>query len=361
MTGVARLGARLLGAAGRVYEALPQGVTDVLGVAHPLVAMARDAFVPLAVAHGRDQAAERPASVLVAGDVSNARYFLERFFLGPFDLEPRGHASLAAMPALLRQERKRHDVTIARVDRIASEWLFGPEYHRLPDWVDTTMTVPLDLGAFVDAAPRSLRSDLVRIKRLDLRWSTSRAPEDFERSYAEMHLPFLAQRHGELGVALSVHRLRRMFRAGCLLWVFHAGEVISATLLMPRGEALKFAVLGTRDGTLEARAVGGLAALYLFTLQYAGQIGLRTLDLGGVRPCLSDGVLQYKSKWGVRMRPKADVYHDVLVYWPRLNDGVRAFLASHPLVVRRGRELARLDAQGAHAPLTIAASTPRDE
>ncbi|MET0152553.1 MAG: GNAT family N-acetyltransferase [Candidatus Binatia bacterium] len=340
------LAGRLREAAGKVYDALPQTAVDVLGTAHPLLALAQDGLVPLAIARGRCATTAAPASALIAGRGTDARYFLERFFSGPIEVEDRGRVSLTRLPAALRRERDRHDLTIARVDRIGSRFLFDAAYHRLPDWVGTIMSMPNDVERFASTSPRRLRSDFLRVRRNDLRWLISNAREDFDRFYTKMYLPFLDRRHGALGVVRNVHQLLRAFRAGCLLWVLHRGEPISAILLTPQGDVLRFVVLGTRDGALEPIALGGLAALYIFAMEYAKERGFRSLDLGGVRPCLSDGALQYKLKWGVRLRPKPEVYHDFLFYWPRPSKEISSFLEANPLVVRRGNELVSLGGEG---------------
>jgi hypothetical protein len=327
----------------RGYAALPQGVVDVLGRAHPLLALANDLRIPVSIARGRCATTQDRASVLTAGSATDIDYFLTRFFDGPIEREPRGRVSVAELPGLLRRRRDECDLTIARADRISARVFHGAEYLRLPDWAGTLLPMPADLERHFRSA-RARWDNVQRVRRNGLQWHVSRSPDDFDTFYETMYLPFARERHGALAVRRNIHQLRRVFRSGFLLWVTHQGRPISAILLTVRAGILKFIVLGTVSGNLDPIRVGGLSALYQFGLEYAAEQNLAAVDLGGVRPCLSDGVVWYKRKLGMRLQPKRDVYHDFLVYWPRGSAAVTSFLAAHPLVGRQGSDLFGLTA-----------------
>lgn len=338
MSAAERASDRLAEWAVRGYAALPQGVVDVLGRAHPLLALASGLRVPVSIARGRCAATEDRAAVLTAGSATDVDYFLTRFFDGPIEREPRGRVSVAQLPGLLRRRRDEFDLTIAHVDHISARMLHGPESLRLPDWAGTLLPVPADLERHFRSA-RARWDNVQRVRQNGLQWHISRSPADFDTFHETMYLPFARQRHGALAIRRNIHQLRRVFRSGFLLWVTHQGRPISAILLVVGAGILRFVVLGTAGGSLESIRIGGLSALYQFGLEYAAEQNLAAVDLGGVRPCLSDGVLWYKRKLGVELRPKPDVYHDFLVYWPRGSAAVTSFLAAHPLVGRRGTDL----------------------
>ncbi|MCC6139563.1 MAG: hypothetical protein IT389_02985 [Nitrospira sp.] len=66
----------------------------------------------------------------------------------------------------------------------------------------------------------------------------------------------------------------------------------------------------------------------------AQQRGCRVVDFRGSRPTLSDGLLRYKSKWGVCLYEKTDSYHDLFIRWNRASDVVEEFLSMTPLIFR---------------------------
>lgn len=352
MSTPAALGSRLWQGAGRVYEALPQRLVDVLGRAHPLLALAGGVRVPVAIARGHVAGTPATAAVLVAGEGPDVDWLLGLALDGPIEHEPLARISIAALPRLLRQRREECDLTLVRADGLSGRILHGDEYLRLPEWIGTRLAVPRDLEAHVRAV-RSRYSDAKRMRANGLRWQVSHEAADFERFHREMYLPFARRRHGGLAVERSVHLLRRVFRSGCLLFVVQDERRLAAILLMESGAVLRFVVLGTAGGRLEPIRDGALSALYLFSLEYAGQRGLAAVDFGGVRPCLTDGVLWHKRKWGVHLAPKPDVYHDLLLYWPRRSPAVDALLAAHPLVCRHGRQLAGVAAALDGTPASV--------
>jgi hypothetical protein len=108
----------------------------------------------------------------------------------------------------------------------------------------------------------------------------------------------------------------------------------AAILYERKSETLDLLALGTVDGNLNLEREGAIAALYYFMLQYARQEGCTVLDFRGSRPSLCDGLLRYKSKWGVTLYDKTDSYYDLLVRWDQKNPVVREFLSHTPLIFR---------------------------
>ena len=89
-------------------------------------------------------------------------------------------------------------------------------------------------------------------------------------------------------------------------------------------------VLGVRDD--DALREGAVASLYYYALREAVRRGFSTVDFGGSHPVLSDGVLAYKRKWGVRLNPSPRWDYVAIRLAPR-HPFTRAFLAEHPLIV----------------------------
>jgi hypothetical protein len=81
---------------------------------------------------------------------------------------------------------------------------------------------------------------------------------------------------------------------------------------------------------------GALAAIYYFSLLFAENRGFSRLFLGGARPFLNDGPLQYKKKWGLRITGRLRTMPDVWVFRPHpASAAVRSFLRNNPFVFER--------------------------
>ena len=108
-------------------------------------------------------------------------------------------------------------------------------------------------------------------------------------------------------------------------------------------------VLGMHDAA--DRRDGALAAIYYFAIAEAVRRGQRLLRTGGTRPVLSDGVLEFKRKWGSGIRRGCQQDYLALGYreW---SPALGALFGHHPVVVEtaRGRFLALTDPAAAAEP-----------
>jgi hypothetical protein len=169
-----------------------------------------------------------------------------------------------------------------------------------------------------------------------------------------MYVPFTLKRYGEQGKIENYYKLRRCSRNGGLLWARQNEKPVAGGVFQPAGTTLRFLVLGTLDGDWEIVKRGGIAALYLFIIKHAKELGFRFVDFGGSRPSLNDGLLRYKRKWKMKIVEKEYVYHDFLVYWNRLSDPVLSFLSSSPLIFRDKNGLSAIKTVESDEPITQA-------
>jgi hypothetical protein len=63
----------------------------------------------------------------------------------------------------------------------------------------------------------------------------------------------------------------------------------------------RLAYNGVLDGNMEYRRDGALAATYYFAFQYLEGKGYNSVNLGGSKPFIRDGVLKYKTKLSQRI------------------------------------------------------------
>lgn len=202
----------------------------------------------------------------------------------------------------------------------------------VPSWLDTGIPLAGSLAATLDAQPqgrRSRQSDLRRIRRARLEPSIVRDGGAVREFLRDWYLPFVHARWGETCVALDAAWRRRAERYCEVLWVRRGAERVAGVLLEDQGRALRMVVVGMVDPA--NRRDGALAAAYHFALAEAVGRGRAWLGTGGTRPVLSDGVLDFKRKWGAhvrRVRQEAYLALACAGWAPTL----RALFARHPVV-----------------------------
>jgi hypothetical protein len=180
----------------------------------------------------------------------------------------------------------------------------------------------------------SLKEDLRIVRNNQLRPDFTQATTDFELFYHTMYVPFIRKRHGKQAVVRSIKQLRRCFHQGGLICVRQSGQLIAGGIFQHRNQILRFIALGTTNGDSAPVKAGALAALYLFIINHAKELGCKFIDFGGCHPSLKDGLLHYKRKWGMKLIDKQNNYYDFLVHWNHFNSSVISFLSNTPLIFR---------------------------
>lgn len=346
-----RWGLRPLDALDELSSFLPWGPRRALHDALNELGAAEQALLgarPLVALDGSAAATGAPLRLLTDLGGEAAEYWSSAIFAAPPSRvalgAPRGFGGLARtlaahreLPLLLRQER-----TTRRLARRLGAFT-------LPTWVQSELDLRPSFEEIVVGARsgrKSRKTDVRRVCAQGIEAELSRRPEDVLALVREWNSPFVRARHGASALLVSPSWERQAPRYCEVLWVHRRGERLGGVLLEPQGERLRMVLLGVRDD--EVLREGAVAAIYVHSIREAQRRGFATLDFGGSRPVLSDGVLAYKRKWGACLRPSSRWDYTAL-HLPREAAFTRAFLAAHPLIVETGSGLWALTAPPAPA------------
>jgi hypothetical protein len=324
----------------RMYECAPQSGLDVIGTAFRYSLPLMRQRVPVTVYHGATHAEGTRGKMVIAGNNPWLEDLKRRFFSELPQALVTTHCPVWALPDAFRQYEASADLIVGRVDRLTSRVLFGSNWLRVPEWVDCQVNLPDDISAIFQ--DESVRSDLRRIHRSGITRRFSYSEKDFERFYNEFHAPFVRRRHGEQVHLRNIHRLRRMFRRGGLMWIERENRAIAGLLFERQPGRFRMIVVGMKGDDKRLMGQGVPSASYYFSILQAQSEGRRILDMGGVRPILNDGVLKFKRKWSARMVDKRDIYHDYVVRLNEQSPAVIDFLSRTPLIYQDRRELSAI-------------------
>ena len=307
---------------------------DALKWRHRYVLPFKNLRVPVGILCGPTRGSgSSPGTLLIAGDEHRIEYMSHRFFEGETRYERLNKVPLWDLDRTLNRLQTSADLTVVCVDKLSARLFFGADYLAAPEWTGLILTVPEDPSK-LDRSSHSLREDFRVVRRNNLTPDFTEATADFKLFYHTMYVPFMVKRHGKQAVVRSIDQLRQRFYQGGLLWVRQGEQPIAGAVLQLSKQALRLLVVGTINGDWAPVKSGALAALYLFTINHAKEQGYKLVDLGGSRPSLNDGLLQYKKKWGVRLTENRDIYYDFLIRWNSLSRPVTSFLLNTPLIFR---------------------------
>jgi hypothetical protein len=317
----------------RLYGLLPVVTHDILQWRHRYVLPFKNLRIPLVILRGSTRANNNHGTLLIAGDEHGIEYMSHRFFEGEPQQELLGKVPLWTLARTLKHLRTSADLTIACTDRLSARIFFGADYLVVPKWVGSMLKVPEDPSKLTQNN-HSLKEDLRIVRNNQLRPDFTQATTDFELFYHTMYVPFIRKRHGKQAVVRSIKQLRRCFHQGGLICVRQSGQLIAGGIFQHRNQILRFIALGTTNGDSAPVKAGALAALYLFIINHAKELGCKFIDFGGCHPSLKDGLLHYKRKWGMKLIDKQNNYYDFLVHWNHFNSSVISFLSNTPLIFR---------------------------
>ena len=162
---------------------------------------------------------------------------------------------------------------------------------------------PEAVSRFQRVADKSLRSDLSLVRRSGYRLEVRPYRRlDSVRFYERYIVPHLRARFGDAAWVPTFEWIDRSFASGLALlaWRPDADDPDAVLIVVPRGDVLWCAHLGTRDADPAVLHGGGVAAVYAFAIRVAEGRGVQWLDMGRSRPWLTDGITRYKWKWGFR-------------------------------------------------------------
>jgi hypothetical protein len=293
----------------------------------------------------------RPLHVVTDLGGDALAYWSGLFFAGRPTRTSLGHHGIGGRLAM----RGRGDLVLMSHHRVFRCAARRRGFFTVPSWLDTGLPIAESVAATLaqPAGHRSRQSDLRRIRRAALHPLVVRDATAVREFLHAWYLPYVQARWGDTCVAPDAAWRRRVERYCEVLWVMRGAERVAGLLLESQGPALRMVVVGMTDAA--HRRDGALPAAYYFAIEEAVRRGRRRLRTGGTRPVLSDGVLEFKRKWGAQLSPMRQLAY-LGVGCAEWSPTVRALLARHPLVVEAsgGEFVALTDAAALADPRSAA-------
>jgi hypothetical protein len=186
----------------------------------------------------------------------------------------------------------------------------------------------------------SLRGDCRRLRHSAYRVEQWRhTPERSRLFYDRFMVRHARARFGARAEVAAFPVIDRIFAAGLAVAILAPGsrEPDAMGIVVPRGGVLWCVSLGTRDADPAILGAGGIAALYRAQIRLAAELGARLVDFGRCVPWASNGVFQYKWKWGLRPIPDGTQTLEYAVKVLRPESAAARRLVARGVMIREGR------------------------
>jgi hypothetical protein len=229
----------------------------------------------------------------------------------------------------IAKKKTDYSLFIADVPGMFRTFLDIRNWFHIPLWIRGEINISGDINSII-RKQSSLRSDLGRIKKYDLVFETTNEESKFCDFYHDMYLPYIKKRYRDTAWIESYRTMKKEFSKCDLMLVKSKGETIAGGIIAYKRFKARLWCIGVNQGNPDHVKEGALGALTYFTIKYLKDKGFESVDFGGSRPFMKDGVLNRKKKWGMRITEKSD--RCFILKLLQNTSGVKGFLINNPFI-----------------------------
>jgi hypothetical protein len=238
--------------------------------------------------------------------------------------------------SVLARLRSSVDLLLSELPPLWAAALPGAGLIRIPAWMRQVLWIPSSKSAAKAETflPRSVEKEVGRhIRRQQYVMDFTVAPQDMRLFFHQYYRPYVQSRFGN-GACLAEEQAFMQRCQEQVLARLHAGDRWVAGMLIKRQrESMRFGWFGS---IVDPPLPGSSEVLDTLLIRHARQSGVKRIVMGDSRPCLADGVVRYKAKFGATITrttfPQPTLYIDA----PRWSEAICETLTRSPLVTVKG-------------------------
>jgi hypothetical protein len=276
-----------------------------------------------------------PLSAVYLGNGSNLEFLSGLFFEQPArqTLEPRLHP--LALRRVLRRVAAHADLALYEVPPLWVATLPRAATIRFPAWLRQEIRLPHGPEARRRwLLPRDVERETQRLIRRHGYVIDFTTAEDFKRLFfQQFYRPYITSRFGPGATIAAEGEFMERCRSQTLARLHAGPRWVAGLLFQQRGRTVRFGRFGAAD---DPPAPGASEVLDTLVIHHARDLGVRRIVTGDSRPCLADGVLRYKAKFGAHLTSTLLPQPVLGIEVRRWSPAVRECLERQPLLVMRG-------------------------
>jgi len=293
-------------------------------------------YSPVYLVKGKEKNSLVDIKVLFYGDMVSLSYLNSILFSKKPKIEMVDRSFIFNIEKKSCQFSTEIDAVFIKTDRVLSGFLQKKKNFLIPEWIRMELDVSEPLGDIYKRFKRGAKIDIKKIKKYRYSYEISTDPKKLEFFYNKMYLPYISKKYEKIDLPLaSYNDVKRSFDKGKLLLAKEGDKYVSGVVIEIHNETAYLVFMGVVkfsevDSYYISRGVG--AALYYYSIVWAKENGINTLNFGDNRPFLNDGVFQYKRKWGMRIK-LSRVFFGVFGFKLfNYSEGVQSFLVNNPFI-----------------------------
>lgn len=275
------------------------------------------------------------------GNEIDKNYYRSLIFTDNYDENYLGKVWVWSLIYYFWRFRKSHDLIIVKTKMQICNLFRSKKRFVIPSWISCEIDLGSDLKS-QSISKHTFKNNVRKIKKSNFGYTITKDPLDFNFFYHNMYLPYLSNRHGNLGLEFSLEGMKKSFESGELLMIKDGEEVIAGVLIdyIIMNGIPRTTLLGVLDGDFHYVEKGALIAISYYTIEYLRKRNYKKLGLGGARPFINDGLLNQKLSWGADIVCETPIAFLLCILSHK--KCLKTFLSNNPFIckVRNGLSLA---------------------
>lgn len=240
--------------------------------------------------------------IIYGGDLQSRNFIISLAFGDKYEVIELGKRGLFDIFLNAKGIRQSCCIMILKVNDTLCKVIKTNRDFYIPLWVHGEVDIPLA------SLKKSIKSIVKKINREKLSFEVTTEECKISSFYHNMYLPYVNQRHGNMAIPTEYKYVKQYLETGAcdLMFVKRKSEYIAGLLILYEKSGPRLWLLGIKDGDqCYLKDHAGTACYYLAS-SYLQEQGYGSVNLGGSRAFLNDGVLQFKKKWGFRLVGKSE-------------------------------------------------------
>ncbi|MFI5360405.1 MAG: hypothetical protein ACHQ49_00425 [Elusimicrobiota bacterium] len=287
---------------------------------------------------GTERHGGEPLVIGFCGKESTKHYLAKKMFAGAWREESLGRTWLRSAFAAALRSSKTAALFVSEIPRTQQRIFRPPASTILPGWTRMDVSLADDAVLWSTQKFRNTRS---LVGRFGLTCEATVSGDAFDDFYLDVYLPYIAARHEGAALRYPHPSARKDFleNARELLVVKRGDDRLGGVVLGYAGGQARFWQMGLNAAIGTELMNIASDALYYFMFAHVRAKGLPDLHMGYSRAFLSDGVMEYKRRWGAKLVDECRPGERWALRIIRETAALKSFLRHNPFVAvdRSGR------------------------
>ena len=252
-------------------------------------------ILPLYMFEGKEKVSGTPLKIAYLGwDSRIASYFTERFLREKYYAHKKNMIPVWSVYKHFKKNKEDCDMVIVETNNLTEDFAAKRGCFVLPRW--------FEMRIHTEEFDKKLKkSDVARrIRKHSLSYEKRYTTKDFKFFHHRMYIPLISKRYRESAVLSDYKYLLRRFRRNGVHvgFILKDGNPIASSFTEIKDNNYRLTGMGILDGREDILRMGVSGAIYYFEVRDCVDKGIKSINIGGTSPIITDGLTQFKLSLG---------------------------------------------------------------